>query len=150
MVWAVIKIDFRSPIVFLKCKINANKYQDCLETHLLPFITISEDENFKFQQDNAPIHTARSTEQWLNDYGISCIEWPALSPDLNPIENVWGLLARRVYDKSKPMLNSVAELESRVKEAWDSIPTGTINRVIESFPSRLLEVLKKNGNMTKY
>ena len=48
------------------------------------------------------------------------------------------------------MLNSVAELESRVKEAWDSIPTETINRVIESFPSRLLEVLKKNGNMTKY
>ncbi len=40
-----------------------------------------------FQQDLAPAHTAKSTKSWLNDHGVGVVDWPANSPDLNPIDN---------------------------------------------------------------
>ncbi len=46
------------------------------------------DADFIFQQDVAPAHTAKSTKSWLNGHGVSVLDWPANSPDLNPIENL--------------------------------------------------------------
>ncbi len=46
------------------------------------------DADFIFQQDLAPAHTAKSTKSWLNDHGAGVLDWPANSPDLNPIENL--------------------------------------------------------------
>ncbi len=42
--------------------------------------------DFIFQQDLAPAHTAKSAKSWLNDHGVGVLDWPANSPDLNPIE----------------------------------------------------------------
>ncbi len=50
------------------------------------------DADLIFQQDLAPAHTAKSTKRWLNDYGVGVIDWPANSPDLNPRENLWGIV----------------------------------------------------------
>ncbi len=46
-----------------------------------------------FQQDLAPAHTAKSTKSWLNDHGVSVLDWPANSPNLKPIENIYGVLS---------------------------------------------------------
>ncbi len=46
------------------------------------------DADFIFQQDLSPAHTAKSTKSWLNDHGVGVLDWPANSPDLNPIENL--------------------------------------------------------------
>ncbi len=75
------------PLCFLKTNITAPIYKDILEHFMLP----SADQLFKdadliFQQDLAPPHTAKSTKSWLNDYGVGVLDWPANSPDLNPIE----------------------------------------------------------------
>ncbi len=50
------------------------------------------DADFIFQQDLAPAHTAKSTNSWLNDHGVCVLDLPANSPDLNPIENLWGIV----------------------------------------------------------
>ncbi len=53
------------------------------------------DDDLIFQQDLAPTHTAKSTKSWLNDHGVGVLDWPANSPDLNPIENLlYGVLSR--------------------------------------------------------
>ncbi len=59
------------------------------------------DADFIFQQDLAPAHTAKSTKSWLNDHGVGVLDWPANSPDLNPIENIWGIVKRKMRNETK-------------------------------------------------
>ena len=49
-----------------------------------------------FQQDNARPHSARVTTAWLHRHRVPVLDWPACSPDLSPIENVWRIMKRRI------------------------------------------------------
>jgi len=74
------------PLCFINSSVNAAVYQDILEHFMLPLADeLCGDADFIFQQDLAPAHTAKSTKTWFNDNGISVLDWPANSPDLNPI-----------------------------------------------------------------
>ncbi len=61
------------------------------------------DADFIFQQDLAPTHTAKCTKSWFNDHGVTVLDWPANSPDLNPIENLWGIVKRKMRDTRPTM-----------------------------------------------
>ncbi len=56
----------------------------------------SRDADYIFQQDLAPAHTAKGTKRWFNDLGVTVLDWPANSPDLNPIDNLWGIVKRKM------------------------------------------------------
>ena len=70
-----------------------------LPDYLIPSsqLLYPDQEPFIFMQDNASPHTARITKAWLQENRIRTLDWPPYSPDLNPIENVWGLLKKRLY-----------------------------------------------------
>ncbi len=59
------------------------------------------DADFILQQDLAPAHTAKGTKSWFNDHGVTVLDWPANSPDLNPIENLWGIVKRKMRHQTK-------------------------------------------------
>ncbi|KAI2658805.1 Transposable element Tcb2 transposase [Labeo rohita] len=89
MIWGAMSSAGVGPLCFLKAKVTAPVYQEILEHLMLPSADqLFKDADFIFQQDLAPAHTAKSTKSWLNDHGVGVLDWPANSPDLNPIENL--------------------------------------------------------------
>ena len=85
------------PLWFQRSKVNAAIYQEVLEHFMLPAADqLYGDADFIFQQDLAPAHSAKAISTWFKDHGIPVLNWPANSPDLNPIENLWGIVKRKM------------------------------------------------------
>ena len=59
------------------------------------------DSDFIFQQDLAPAHPTKITKTWFKDRGINVLDWPANSPDLNPIENLWVIAKRKMRHETE-------------------------------------------------
>ncbi len=100
-----------------------------------------------FQQDNAKPHSAHITKSWLRRKRVRVLDWPACSPDLSPIENVWRILKRKMRQR-RP--RTVAHLKTCLQEEWDKITPETLHHLVSSVPKRLLSVVKRNGNITKW
>ncbi len=76
------------------------------------------DADFIFQQDLAPTHTAKVTNSWFNDHGVTVLNWPANSPDLKPIDNLWGFVKRKMRD-TRP--NNADYPKAAIKATWASL-----------------------------
>ncbi len=102
---------------------------------------------FTFQQDNDPKHTAKITKDWLHNNSVTVLEWPSQSPDLNPIEHLWRDLKMAVHQR---LPSNLTELERICKEEWQRIPKSRCEKLVSSFPKRLMAVLNQKGASTKY
>ncbi len=91
------------------------------------------DADFIFQQDLAPAHTAKVTKSWFNDHDVMVLDWPANSPDLKPIENLWGIVKRKMRD-TRP--NNADDLKPTIKATWASVTPEPCHRLIVSMPCR--------------
>ena len=76
-------------------KQDSAKYVEVRQSYLMPVADAHIGVRWIFQQDNAAIHKSRLTSEWLNEKQVHVTGWPARSQDLNPIENLWGILAMR-------------------------------------------------------
>ncbi len=148
MIWAAMSSAGVGPLCFLKSTVNAAIYQEILEHFMLPSADkLYGDADFIFQQDLAPAHTAKGTKSWFNDHGVTVLDWPTNSPDLNPIENLWGIVKRKMRD-TRP--NNADDLKATVKETWASIQPQQCHKLITSMPRRIEAVIKAKGAPTKY
>ncbi len=135
MIWAAMSSDGVGPLCFLKSTVNAAIYQEILEHFMLPSADkLYGDADFIFQQDLAPAHTVKGTKSWFNDHGVTVLDWPANVPDLNPIENLWVIVKRKMRD-TRP--NNADELKATVKETWASIPPQQCHKLITSCHAEL-------------
>ncbi|KAJ7335540.1 hypothetical protein JRQ81_013481 [Phrynocephalus forsythii] len=136
------------PLGFIKSRVNTAVCQEILEHFVLPSANeLYGDADFIFQQDLAPAHTAKSTKTWLSDHGITVLDWPANSTDLNPIENLLGIAKRKIKDM-RP--KNAAELKAIVEASWSSITPQQCHRLIASMPHCIEAVIDAKGAQTKY
>ena len=77
------------------------------------------------------------------------MSWPPYSPDLNPIENLWGYLSRKVYEDGK-QYSTVSELKDSLIKAWNEIPLSYLQNLVNSMPSRLFEISKSQSGSINY
>lgn len=101
-------------------------------------------------QDNSPIHTARVVRNWFDENQIQVLPWAAKSPDMNPIENIWGFMTKQIYNHEFRPRNR-DELIDAIQNEWNSLNDNyNMRNLIESMPRRLQNVLDSNGGSTKY
>ncbi|KAI8434919.1 hypothetical protein MSG28_003393 [Choristoneura fumiferana] len=139
--WGGISYDGKTELVLVPSGgrgggLNAARYiTNFLEEHVVPYASMF-DEGFLLMQDNAPCHNARAITSYLREVGIYTRNWPAMSPDLNPIEHMWDYLKSRVR-KRNPAPSDVAELKEALLEEWDAIPQDYVKKLIRSMKNRL-------------
>lgn len=151
MVWGCMGWSGVGKMVYVEGKMDAEQYCSILDDGLLGSLEKFnlETDNIIFQQDNDPKHTSRIATKWFEDNGITLMSWPAQSPDLNPIEHLWGLLKRKIYDYEYPA-EGVDEIWDRAAEAWSKITLEEVQNLIRSMPRRIEAVIKAKGGHTKY
>ncbi|UYV62913.1 hypothetical protein LAZ67_2002437 [Cordylochernes scorpioides] len=132
MVWGAIAYDSRSPLLRIQGTMTAQRYvDDVLRPVTLPYLQGVP--NALYQQDNARPHTARISQQALQD--VQMLPWPPYSPDLSPIEHVWDIIGRRLHALPQP--RSEDELWQMVEREWRANPQDAIHSLIDSLPRRV-------------
>lgn len=147
MVWGCFSWYGVGPIFRITDTMTRFEYKNILENTMLPYAEENMPLRWVFQQDNDPKHTSRFVKDWFQANSITLLEWPSQSPDLNPIENLWGELKRRV---GKVGIQNKDQLWEIVQKTWYEIPVETCRKLISSMPQRLQKVVQNKGGYTGY
>jgi transposase len=164
MVWGCFAGDIKGPLVSFEGVNTAVTYIDTLKQYLVPFIEFLLEElpqelanDIIYQQDNASIHTATATMNWFKDAGITVMEWPPNSPDMNPIEHIWRVLKAALYARFP---DTVAirggpetvrkELGRRLQIVWEDLEPEVFDNLIMSMPRRVAALYNAKGWYTRF
>ena len=149
MVWAAFAGTQKSALAILEGKKDRYKYIETLEDYLLPFTDNHLPLTWIFMQDGAPCHRALDVKTWFKENGIRILDWPAYSPDLNPIENLWGIIVRHVYANQR-QFETVETLIDAITECWDSLSSDCLKKLSSSMQNRCIKVLQNKGKKIDY
>ena len=144
MVWGAFSSAGKTELKFVDGNQDSAQYVETLGSHLLPFLREKNVQGQIFQHDNAPSHRARNTQEWLKDNNVAVMAWPAMSPDLNPIEHLWGILTRSVYANGR-QYGSKEALKAAILKAWNDMDPEVLQNLLHSMQKRCVEVIKHRG-----
>ncbi|GFV93502.1 transposable element Tcb2 transposase [Trichonephila clavipes] len=146
LVWGGIMLGSRTDFhIFDAGSVNGTRY--CNEI-LLPYVRLFRGAmglQFLFMDDNAPCHRTVAAEQLLESEDIERMDWPARSPDLNPIEHVWDFLGRRLAARTLPPV-TIRELRLALQDEWAAMPQQLIDTLILSMGRRCETCLAVRGD----
>lgn len=147
MIWGCFSWQGVGPLYHINGKMDRFQYRDILKNQMLPHARRIMPRGWSFQHDNDPKHTAKMVKDWLGANRVRVLSWPAQSPDLNPIENLWGQVKVAL---GRQKFQTPAELFNAVQHIWDSINQQNIENLINSMPRRCAEVIKAKGFSIDY
>ncbi|GFU76875.1 transposable element Tcb2 transposase [Trichonephila clavipes] len=149
LVWGGIMLGSRTDLhIFDAGSVNGTRY--CNEI-LLPYVRLFRGAmglQFLFMDDNAPCPRTVAAEQLLESEDIERMDWPARSPDLNPIEHVWDFLGRCLAARTLPPV-TIRELRLALQDEWAAMPQ-LIDTLILSMGRRCETCLAVRGDHIPY
>jgi hypothetical protein len=130
-------------------KVNSEAYIAILKARVLPWLKKTfPQNNYEFQQDGAPAHTSKRTQEWLAQNFAGFWEktaWPPSSPDLNPLDfSVWSVVESKAC---KTPHNSIASLKISVAKAWRALKPDYLIKTCREFRPRLERVVEAGGGL---
>ncbi|GFV71509.1 transposable element Tc3 transposase [Trichonephila clavipes] len=145
LVWAGISLGGHTDLhVFHGGTVTGLRYRDdILDPYVRPYAAAIGND-FILMDDNARPHRARIVEEYLEDHGLERMEWPARSPDLNPIEHLWDYLGREVAALNPPP-RSLHELKQGLLCVWSSLPIPVSDNLINSMGNRCRQCIQVRG-----
>lgn len=142
---------------------DGDSYFELLRDYVIPSIKDQLGDYFIYMQDNASIHNSKnlkkkenegeSVSKLLNELNIELLDWPPLSPDMNPVENVWSLLSAAVKErlnKLKTLPKNKKQMWGVIKKCWTQLDNQKVINIYNSVENRLKEVKSKKGKITRY
>ena len=104
--------------------------------------------DYRFQQDNDPKHTSRLVRAFLEEHNVNWWRTPAESPDLNPIENIWGSLKYFLRNHCKP--TNLDSLLNGITEFWRTLTPEICTKYISHLCKVIPKVIAVNGEASGY
>ncbi len=147
MVWGCISTYGMGSLHVLEGTMNAERYIKVLEQHMLPSRRrLFQGRPCVFQQDNAKPHTAAITTAWLRSRRVRVLNWPACSPDLSPIENIWRIINEKYVKDDHELFSSWKPISGKNGTKFQH----QNSRNLTSMPRHLQTVLKRRGDATPW
>ena len=137
-------LGLHGELYFIEGNMNSNMYCEILQLSMIPSLQ-KLGRRAVLQHDNDPQNTSKTTTALL--LRVKVMDWPSMSPDLNPIEHLWGILKRKVEVRN---VSNIRQLRNVVMEEWKSNPVATCEALVNSIPRRVKAVLDNDGGHTKY
>ncbi|GFT27365.1 transposable element Tcb2 transposase [Trichonephila clavipes] len=150
MVWAGIMINGRTRLhVVANGTMTGQRYIDEVLLPLVRLFRGAVGDKFVFMDDNATCHRTLAVQDCLDSEGIQSLVWPARSPDLNPIENVWDALGRQGAGRNYPPRNKNILIRALTEE-WDKLPKRLLDNVVQSMVRRVECCITLHGGHIPY
>ena len=134
-------------LIFVQGNLNAQGYiNQILQREAVPFL--QRHGPAILMHDNARPHVARICRQFLKRNNVNVLPWPAVSPDMNPIEHILDYLGRKV--RARGNVHNLRDLENALIQEWNNIPNVVIRSYVRSMPGRLAACINSQGGLTRY
>jgi transposase len=151
MVWRCISHDCKLDLVTIQGNLTGYQYiRDVFQPVVVPhFDNHPLATRPVYMDDNARSHRSRAVTAYLQSEAVTSVHWPAMNPDLNPIEHIWDMLGRRIQAREPPVQN-IRQLEAALHREWQQLSQQDIRRLTEGMRRRVNAAIQARGSYTRY
>lgn len=148
--WACFSASGFGEIICFERNLDAKFMCTIYEKGLLPSVQklFGEDNlDWVLQEDNDPKHRSKLAQEWKVRNEITQLPWPSMSPDQNPIENVWRVMKINIGKKN---IRTAEHLRRELKTEWGRLPSGLAENLVKSMERRVTSLIEVKGDYTLY